>query len=798
MNELTRQLRIALRGLHRTPAFTVAALLVLGLGIGTASAMFTVFHAVLIERLPVRDAERVVSLWTYKDPAVEFGLVLRDLKEIRRQSRTVRDIGGYAHWGATPGVLKDGDRTVLLNRVLATGNFFEVLGARPTLGRLLRPEDDPPGGPLVLVLSYAAWRQSFGGDSSVIGRRLDEPYAQTSYTIVGVAPPGLDYPAGAGYWIPTWKDNEVMGVIAVARLAAKATPAAARAELFSIKSRLSPELNLTGAGSLGITEAILGDVRPVLIALLAAVALLLLIACVNVGNLLLLRATSRARELAIRRALGATYGDIARLLSIESAVLAVSGGALGLLCAELLLRLLVAFAPPQLPRIDVIQLTGSPILAAFGVTIAALVVFGVLPALVGARTDVASALRYDARSGHHSTSRRRVRSLLVASQTALAVVLLSGGLLLARSLARLTNLDLGYQPERLSVLGASWPSTRLGVGVQLYPVGEEIVRQWRSVPGVVSVTPILIPPLLGPNVFLARVNIEGQSDADRAATPIVPVEAGNEDYFRTFGIPVVRGRGFLPTDRENAPPIAVVSEDVARRMWPNQDPLGKRIRYWSGTDTTVWRTVVGVTGSVHLRSMREATPAVFLPWRQANFWQLNLAVRTSGTLASVLPGLRRELHAVDPQLDLWYTKSMDDLLDAPLAKSRLSALLMSAFALAALLLAAIGLYGLMASIVRDGTREIGVRMALGAAPEQLRRDVLKRALLVAGAGALGGAFTALATSRLLSALLFQVSPTDPIALAGAGGVLLTVALVSAFGPAHRATKVDPAVALRSE
>jgi putative ABC transport system permease protein len=798
MNELIRQTRVALRGLRRTPAFTIAALLVLGFGIGTAAAMFTVFRAVLLEQLPVRDPERVISLSTYKNPGLEFGLIRRDLTDIGRESRTLRAIGGYAHWGATPGVLLDGDRSVLLNRVLATGNFFDVLGARPLLGRLFRPEDDPPGGPLVLVLSYKAWRGAFGGDPHIVGRQLLEPYAQQTYTVIGVAPPGLDYPSGAGYWIPPWKGNETMGIVGVARLAQSASPAAARAELFAIKNRLSPELHLVGAMSTSITKAIIGDVRPVLVALVAAVGLLLLIACVNVGNLLMLRASSRARELAIRRALGATYGDIVKQLLLESGLLAIGGGMLGLACAEVLLRVLIALAPAQLPRIDVVQVSGMPIAIAIGVTTAALLVFGVGPAMMAARSDVASTLRLDARSGRDTASRRHVRSLLVASQTALALVMLSGALLLARSLTRLQNLALGYRPEHLSFLGASWPAPKLGVGIQLYPLGEQIVRHWRAVPGVISVTPVLIPPLLGPNVFLGRADAEGQSDADLASNPIVPIEAGNEDFFRTLGISITRGRGFQESDRENAQQVAVVSEAVARRFWPNQDPIGKRIHYWSGTDSTAWRTIVGVTGDIHLRSMRDATPTIYVPWRQANFWQLNLAVRTSGTLSSVLPALRHELHAVEPQLNLWYTKSMDELLDAPLAQPRLSALLMSAFGLAALLLAAIGLYGLMASIVRDSTREMGVRMALGALPERVRREVLGRALAVSGIGAIVGAAFALATSRLLTALLFEVSPTDPIALGVAAAVLMIVAFLAAFVPAHRATKIDPALALRSE
>ena len=276
------------------------------------------------------------------------------------------------------------------------------------------------------------------------------------------------------------------------------------------------------------------------------------------------------------------------------------------------------------------------------------------------------------------------------------------------------------------------------------------------------------------------------------------METGGEQYFRVFGMRILRGRGFTDADRENAPQVAMVSESVARRYWPNENPIGKRIHYWPGTDTTAWRTVIGVVSDAHLRTMREATPALYVPWRQVNFWQGIFAMRMSGTLASVLPGMRREVRSLDPQITIWSAHSMDALLAAPLARPEMSAILMSALGAAALLLSAMGLYGLMASIVRERTRELGIRMALGAAPERLRRDVLAQALVIAGAGAAVGIVVALAMSRLLSSLLFQVSPTDPVSLMASGGILLVVALGAAYVPARWATRIDPSSALRAD
>jgi putative ABC transport system permease protein len=799
-----RSIRIVLRGLGRTPAFTTAALTILGLGIGAAIAMFTVFRAVVSQRIPVPNPDRVAVISTYKDPTVEFGLVKSDLKVIKQQARLLRDIGGYAHWGTSQGPLVDGDRTLTLGRVVITGGFFDALGARAAVGRLLKPEDDLAGAAPALVISYQNWQRWFGGDPKIVGHHLYEPYSQLTYTIVGVAPPGLDFPTGAGYWLtwPTVDGTGGLSVIAVARLAPGATPAAAANELVSIVKRTpippwrTAENGITGAKVVSFTQAMLGDARPALIALSAAVALLLVIACVNVGGLMLLRASSRARELAIRRALGATVGDVTRQLLLETSLLALGGGLLGLLCAVTMIQLLVAAAPSRLPRLDVIELSGTPVFVAIGVTIAAVLLFGVVPSVLAARTDVASTLRLDSRSGHDSAARRRFRHVLVAAQTTLALVMLAGGGLLARSLARLESIDLGYVPDHLTHLATSWPSKKYDSVDKYYPLGEDILRRWRAIPGVVALTPELIPPLVGENVFLARVDKEGQSPAEYASNSFFPELSGDKDYFRVFGSPMLRGRAFTDADREDAPLVAIVSEMAAKRLWPGEDPIGKRMHYLS--DSTAWRTVVGVVGDARIRALRTTAPLIYVPWRQMNFWQFNFAVRTRGDISAVLPAMRERLAAVDPQLKLWYVHSADDLLAAPLAQPRMSALLMSVFAAAALVLAAIGLYGLMASLVRERTREIGIRMALGAAPERLRRDVLVQALTVSGAGALVGLVVAVSASRVLSALLFEVSPTDPIALASACGALLVVVLLAAYGPARRATKIDPAIALRAE
>jgi putative ABC transport system permease protein len=806
MNRLGRDVRLALRGFRRTPTFVAAVLAILGLGIGMAVAMFTAFQTILVRRLPVADQDRVAVLWTYRTPGVELSALATDLPAIRRASRTMRDIAGVVHWGTYATPMLDGDQTRVISRSFVTPNFFAVLGARPVIGRLLNESDEVDDCPCSMVLSYSVWKSEFAGSSAVLGRQLRDPYLGGTYTIIGVAPAGLDYPLGVGSWTQIarpWADD----VLAVARLAPGSTVDAARGELFSIVDKLRPGLKLTGAVGQTLTTVVLGDVRPIFVALLSAVALLLLIACVNVGNLFLVRAASRTRELAIRRAIGASYADLVRQLLVESSLLALAGGALGVLCAQALLRGLVALAPPQLPRLDTVRLHGSLLGVAVAVTVLSVLLFGVLPALVAARVNLASPLRADSRSGTESRRRRRTRDSLVGFQVALALVMLAGAGLLTQSLRRLEQLDLGYRAEHLSIVGLAWDAHRYDTPAKMVEWGERVARQLRAVPGVTGVAPIVVPPFVGQNIWLARIEAEGTTAA--AVNPVmeVPAEITDADYFRTFRTPVLEGRSFLDTDREGAQFVALVSQSVARRFWPGQNPIGKHIRYTVATHAPGvvlpngllnWRTVVGVVPDTRFRTLRETSPGVYLPWRQFWGWQGTFAVRSSGDIAGLATTMRAAVRQADPTLTLWHIRSMDDMLGAPLSGPRLGAVLLVAFAAVALVLAAVGLYGVMASTVRDQTREIGIRIALGATPSRIRDTVLRRAMIVAGVGATVGLAIALASTHLLRSLLFEVSPTDPVTLAAVSVILLAVALFAAYLPARRATRVDPVQALRAE
>ncbi|HEX2166568.1 MAG TPA: FtsX-like permease family protein, partial [Longimicrobiales bacterium] len=678
---------------------------------------------------------------------------------------------------------------------------------------LLRPEDGEDGADgedradvedgarRVAVISYRTWQREFGGDSAVLGRRLIQTQSQDSYSIVGVAPAGLDYPVGADYWIPARSRD---AVTVVARLAPDVPAETAGAELLSFAQKLedgrSNPRAPTEAAARSLSEAVVGDAKPILVAIIAAVVLLLLITCANVGNLLLMRTTQRSTAVIVRRALGATTGQIARLFLVEGALLAAAGGALGLALAVALLRILPGFAPGVVPRMDVIAFSGMPIALAIGVTVLALLLIGVAPALAAARGDFASALRTNSRSSTGTRGRRRVRQLFVATQVALAVVLLFGAGLLVRSLQRLGDLELGYDTESVVVVELGFNRQAAEGPAETFALLDGVLERMRAVPGVTAATPIMARPFMGSTgIFRTRPMSERQSESDAEANIEVPLEVGGGELFRTLGIPIIRGRRLLDTDRDGAPRVAVVSEAVAEHMWPDEDPIGKRIHLV--TSEAQWWTVVGVAGDTRFRELRESTPTIYLHFRQLQIlpgvW--TVALRTGEHPATVLPTMRRLVNELDPRVSVWRAGTLGDHLSrGPLARPRMSAALLSGFGLAALLLAAAGLYGVMALAVRERTHELGVRKALGASPARLRRDVLGEAAAVTAVGTMVGLLAALFVSRLLVTLLFDVAPADPATLLGVCAMLLLVAVVAAYPAARRATRVEPMRALKSE
>lgn len=819
-----RDLSYSARSLGRAPAFSITSVLILGLAIGMSTAMFTVFRAVLVERMPVRQQDRIVELSGVAGGAArEVPIMPAQLRRLRAQSRTLQSVAGIAHWRVLGEALVDGDRRLSLREAVVTDDFFDVVGANPVLGRLFQKGDAVPWGAnttgtgVPVVLSHSAWQHAFGGDSSVIGRHLRSPKMSWEMTVVGVAPAGLDYPRGVELWLA----SEYGGLDVVARLAPGSTVEAARKEFQAFLAHDPDETRFIAANTLGaqahtLTDMVSGAARPALLALTAAVALLLVLACTNIGNLLLLRAAGRVRELAIRRAIGASAGDIVRQLLTESVLLAAAGGVLGIVLARVLLDVLVRLAPNGLPRTDVIALSGTPLLVGASVTVVTVLLFGLVPAVVAVRFDLSSPLRSDTRSGIEGRQLRRVRQLLVGSQIALAVVVLAGAGLLVRSLARLTSLDMGYATEHLSMLDFSLPWRQYAVDCQPkgaltaadsarwsrcadeanFTAHERVMARLHQIPGVESVSPEAVPPFLGSNVWMGRFAAEEQSDADSKANPWFAFDAVGPEYFRALGAPIIEGRSFTDADREDSPRVAIITEGVARRLWPNQSAVGKRLRPGEDHTPDSLITVVGVAREVHYRLYRESTPTVFRPYRQI-LAQGYLLVRTRG--ASIpTPELRRAVEDAGGGATFVNADPMDDLIAPELATPRFDALLLSIFAVAAVVLAAVGLYGIMASMVSQQRRELGIRMALGATAADVRSMILHRALIVAVLGTIAGLAGAVAGSRLLTSMLFGTAPSDPATLGGVAVLLLIVSAVAAYIPARRATAIDPASALRAE
>jgi len=807
METIWRNVRLALRSLRHSATFTVAVIATLGISIGMSAAMFTVYKTVLIDRFPIVAQDQIVVMHTLDRNGTNLDIPNAYLPEIARDSALFRSVTGVYHGGVVQTPFLNGGAAIQLGVVGASPNFFDLFGMRPVAGRLFRLEDGQPGAPPVIVLSFDAWRRRFGSDPSVVGHTLVLPVSQQAAEIVGVAPAGFEYPTCTEAWLP-FPPVESGQVDIVARLGPGVRMETARAGVFALTQRLNPfagvrpamAFQVSGVTAQPFLDTVVGRSRPVIIALTLAITLLLVIACINIANLMLVRLLGRSRDIAVRQALGANPGHIARLFAAEGTILVTAGGAAGFLLALGALRLVHAAAPSQLlPRSDMLGAVSTPLGTAAGLTLFAWLLFGVLLSVLPSRIGSYATLRVGARSGAESRPRQRARRALVATQIALTVVMLTGAGLLGRTLARLQSIDLGYQPGHLSILSFTaftGPQGRFTTLAQVTQTVKDLVARIEATPGVVAATPIESGPFRGKALFVMQL-----VPADRPASagedaPGVPFEFVGLDYFRTFQIPIRRGRSFQASDAKGSGCAVMVSETLARRFWPNQDAVGKQLMRVGDTSRC---TVVGVASDTRYRELKNAGPLAYFDWEDDTTLRAWLiAVRTTGSLATMLPSLRAAIRDVNPDLMIWDAQTMDDLLGTPLAQPRLSALLMTSFSLVALLLSTIGLYGVISSSVRQQTHDIGVRIALGALARDVNRLVLGDALSVLGVGAAIGIVVALIAGRVLSSQLFGVSPIDPVSLVLAGTVLLAVGLGAAYLPAYRASRIDPVEVLRSE
>jgi len=805
MNSGMQNIQLAARSLHRWGGVAFVALVILALGIGLSVAVFTVGDALLLRPLPVRDQARLIVLWgTRSDRPFDYPLGLSDGHEFARGARTLERAALFLYNGAGPVPIRDGTQVSHLRRALVGGEFFEVLGVHPVLGRALRPEDDVRGAAPVVVLSYAAWRARFNADSRVIGRQVVTYGDGPAYTIVGVMPQGLDFPKGTDFWAPVAPSMSpdalsAMAFYVIGRLAPGATPTNAAEELTAFLKRAeasSGQGELHGVATLW-PRLVIGDVRPALIACAAAAGVLLLITCINVGNLLLVRGIVRVREVAVRSALGATRTRIALQLFTENALLAIAGGTLGVAVAAGSVRLFLAFAPPGVPRLDEIHLNATALASALAITGVAVMLFGFAPTILTSQLHAQTALRSD--SAQSTTRRSRLGTeALVAAQFALALLVLAASGVITRSLINLERAELSFEPSHLWIGELALPSDLLASPEKQRAMLERLTPRLEAIPGVRAVSPVVAVPFSGAAGWDGKPAAEDQSPEEADANPMLNMEVVAPGYFRTLGVPVLRGRTFTDQDREDAPPVIVVSQSAARHYWAGDDPIGKRLVMGADPDRAF--TVVGVVPDTRYRDLREARPSIYFPLRQSffPFAPTTLAIRTDSRPSGLVSTIRQAISETAPGVALVSAAPFETFLEGPLAQPRMNAVLLAVFAGAASALASVGLFGVMATMVRQRTRELGIRLALGAAPRDLQRMVMRRGLIIATLGLALGLLGAFLANRLLVALLYDVSPTDGVTLLVAAGALLGVAGFASIVPARLSTRVDPILALRAD
>jgi putative ABC transport system permease protein len=809
MDTLLRDIRIALRGLLRTPGFTVAAILALALGIGATTAIFSVVHAVLLSSLGWGEESRLVSIRGNfpGQSLLEIPVSAAEYYDLRR-APFLTITGLYANRTAAI----QGERAERVKAGFATGSFFTAIGVQPGLGRVFNEDEDRQGGGDSVILSASAWKKRFAGDPQAIGRTLSVDGKPR--TVVGVLPPGFRWEVENEIWLPfAFSPDELANqrgnrsYYPVARVAPGTTLESASRGL----SQLSAEVRAANPNWYGhgptswywtltaLRDRFVGSARQPLLVLLGAVLFVLLIACANVANLLLARGAARAREVAVRSALGASRGRLVRQLLTESALLAAAGAAGGILIAFWSLDALLVAAPEAIRQLSDVRVSWALLGFAATVTVLTTLFCGLAPALHATRADLADALK-DGGRGSGGPRSGRLRSGLVVAQVALSLVLLIGAGLLLRSFAEVLRVDAGFTPEGVAAASVSLSGDAYGKGEAQIRYWDEAMRRAAALPGVQSAGAINVLPLQGRTDWSFK--LEGYQPPTPDASPDDELRRAMPGYFETLRIPLRSGRTFTAADDAQAPYVVVVNESWARKYFPGQDVLGKRLRFGSeGQDAfSRWRTVVGLVADTHDFGLdRPAPPVYYLPQPQLPENEMVVLVRAQGASPSaVAQALRATLSSIDPAQPVDWAQALPERIDSALAPRRFPLQLLAAFAALALVLSALGIYGVTSYAVTQRTREIGVRIAIGAQARDVLGMVMGNALRLAGAGVLLGLFGALLFARVLSSQLFGVSGRDPLTYAAISVVLAGVALVASWLPARRATRVDPALALRAE
>jgi putative ABC transport system permease protein len=802
ITELRQDIGYAFRMLRRTPAFTAAALLTLALGIGANSAIFSVVNGVLLESLPYRDADRLHHLqMLYPDGTRYSGYSAPDFMSVRQETRAFEQIEAF---DMAPQTLTGIGEPQELTTGIVTAGLFEFLGFDVPVGRTFTPDDNRAGHANVAILGHGLWQRMFGGDARVLGRSIT--LGGRVYTVVGVLPAEAQLPYPAELYIPlefndtfdagTMRGRRSEFLAAVARARPGLAAEAIESDLRSISTRLQSAFPESNGGlnftSTPLRQMIVGDVERPLLVLLGAVGFVLLVACANVANLLLARGSARHGELAVRAALGAGRARLVRQLITEAIVLGVAGGVLGLMVAYWGTEALISAKPADLPRLDQIGLDRTVVLFTLAAAIVTGLIFGMVPAMQATNEHLLRGLQESGRAGGGGRRAHRMRSALVVAEMALAVILLTGSGLLIRSFIELTKVNPGFQPEGAMAIRVTFQGDLYKGGEQIRNRVNEIEERLRALPGVTAVAVGTVLPLGGLGALLDFA-VDGAPPPPPDVNQEIAVANVSPDYFRAIGTPLQRGRLFTALDHAKAPQVALLNEAAARRWFPNQDPIGRRVLSGGGAP----HEIVGVVGDVLQRNPGQpAAPQMFKPHAQRTGRSVRVIVRAQGDALALAPAVRDQIRSLDPNLPLADVVPLNEMVSRSIARPRFYTSLLTLFAAVALALSATGIFGVMSYTVAQQAKEIGIRIALGARTGDVLRGVVGRALTLAGIGVAAGVVTAMALGRVIRTQLFGVELFDPITLATVIAVLIGTAAIASLWPARRAAAVDPVKAFR--
>jgi putative ABC transport system permease protein len=807
MDSLQQDIQYAFRRLTRSPSFTAVAILTLALGIGANTAFFSVVNAVLLRPLPFPESDQLVGVFqTWNSERTVMSPP--NYTDVRQRTRTLKEMAAFNSGEYT--LTGSGD-PVRVRGAEVSASFFNVLETPPLLGRTFASDENEPGKHRVVVLGYSLWQQRFAGQADVLNRTI--AIESKPYTVIGVMPSSFAFPNDEAIWMPVEYDRQFREsrgawyLRVIGRVKPGVSASQSAQEIAGIGRALEREYphdnTNVGMTSFPLQESLVGQLRPALLIVLGAVGFVLLIACANVANLLLARALSRETELAVRTALGAGRGRLIRQLLTESLLLAAAGGAAGFLLGAWGSDFLVGLQPEGIPRLREVGIDQNVMMFTATVSMLTGLIFGAIPALQMTRGSLATALKEGGRGGVGSRGSVKMRGMLVVAEMALAVMLLAGAGLLIKSFARLQGVDPGFQPTRTLSFELSVPSSKYTDDAQISTFYDRLIDRVHVLPGVRSVGGVTGLPLTGTN-FNISFHINGRPEDAPGQEPSMQVRVATLDYFRTMGIPLKKGRFFSEADKATSPQVVLLSESAVKEYFPHEDPLGKRITMGWGrgkgsANRRAGGEIVGIVGDVkELGLDEENPPEIYLPMRQWPLRFMTMVMRTDVPPTTLAAPVREAVHDIDANVPVSKVRTVEDVVAASISQPRFYMTLLAVFAAVALALAAIGIFGVMSYAVSERTREIGIRMALGAPARQVISMVVRQAMSLAGAGLVAGLVSALVLSRTMTSLLFQLSPTDPATFAMVGMVLSGVALAASYLPARRAARVDPMAALRSE